>query len=117
MRAYNAQTCDVVIERIERGHPSDHADGLVKFYEHRLGIPEQSISVRIWATQSFRNPGLELVLQQVVHRTAAGVDVELDPVPSRVISFKRSFGLGEVAPLECRDRGQERRAECLNARK
>src|SRR5262249_6945913 len=65
--------------------------------------------------QRLGDPRLELVLEQVVHRAGADVDVELDTVPARVIGLERLLGGCGIALLQRVDGVNQRRPYRLDA--
>src|SRR5258708_2410503 len=65
--------------------------------------------------QRLFDPGLEAVLQGVVHRLGADVDVSLNAVPRRVVGRKRRLGSRGIALLQFADCLDDSRTHGLDA--
>jgi hypothetical protein len=101
--------------RIERRGLLDHGNELVEFCEHALHLGSERREIGCCAFERLGDLGLILVLQQVVHRPAAGIDVEFDAVPGRVIGLKGLPRRCRIALLHCIERVNERRTDRFQA--
>jgi hypothetical protein len=113
--AHHAQPRDIVVERIEGRRLGDEANQLVVLGEHDLGVGEQCGRVGVRSIQRLGDPALIVVLQEVVHVLAAGVDVDLNAVPGGITGRERSLGAGDVALLKRGDGIGQGRAHRLYA--
>jgi hypothetical protein len=93
----------------------DQGNELVEFREHALHLGSERCEIGRCAFERLGDLGLILVLQLVVHRPAAGIDVELDAVPGRVIGPKGFPGRRRVALLHRIKRVDQGRTNGLQA--